>query len=268
MAYGKRKRTTSYSARKRVRMSVARKPARSAKRRFRRRAKKTFRKTPVPKFIKNGALLQIAYTSHTAVFQTPLTNYDFRVFCNFVNRSATAANGVHDDNNLGTVVPSGYDLMYQLYDECRIYGSKVEVYVSNYSDQGNGYIIPYIYIEHQGNRRDTITNVEELRDAKFPGMKTTTVMPSGTPGSKKKLFKAWTEKMMAREDRVDNTFSKNDTQVGVGDRLYSYKIGVVQTPNGATASGYYMVKVTYNCKWRSPHTFKRDTDAVVNDECM
>eukprot|EP00965_Chrysotila_dentata_P051452 1706941-Pleurochrysis_carterae.AAC.1 len=79
------------------------------------------------------------------------------------------------------------------------------------------------------------------------------------------LFKAWTEKMMAHEERVENTFNKADTQVGIGDRLYSYKVGVIQTPNGGNASGYYMVKVTYNCKWRSPHTFRRDADAVVND---
>eukprot|EP00965_Chrysotila_dentata_P095858 3168360-Pleurochrysis_carterae.AAC.2 len=86
MAYGKRTRsTTRFTPRKRMRMQSTSQPARSAKRRYLRRRKKAARKTSIPKFIKNGALPAIAYTFHTAVFQTSLVNEDFRVFCNFIN---------------------------------------------------------------------------------------------------------------------------------------------------------------------------------------
>eukprot|EP00965_Chrysotila_dentata_P095857 3168360-Pleurochrysis_carterae.AAC.1 len=99
--------------------------------------------------------------------------------------------------------------MFQLYDECRIYGSKVEVYLTNYNSTGVGYLFPYVFIEHGGNERQTITNAELRSDSKIPGLKILTLSPSGTPGAKKKLVKAWTEKIMPHEQRIDNTFAKS-----------------------------------------------------------
>eukprot|EP00965_Chrysotila_dentata_P182448 6024388-Pleurochrysis_carterae.AAC.1 len=228
--------------------------------------------------ITNGRVPTNGYSSHQVSFNVPFSSVaKFKIFCNYIARNDNLASGIHNDPALegifGDLMPTGWDLMASLYDEVRIYGASITVEMINYKNTGDGHTHAYIYLEKDDARRDflrePITNAEELRDSKIPGIRRGMMYPSGSGGSKVVLKKSWTEKMMPLEDRVDNKFNKGTVYQAASQRLYHFVIGRV--PGYASTGfpqGYFMCTVTYMCKWEQPKTFLRDDNPDSNENAV